>query len=589
VKLLIIVLTMLGTAAGALHSWHARNQYIQASLLSEAFSLSAQPKMRVADHYLAKGRMPQDNEAAGLPPAKRLYGTSVKRIAVHRGGVLVVDFEQTLGERSLTFTPSVSEVSGLLSWQCTSDSVEPSILSKLEPGCSWLPSTPESRLIKAIANRQMETIRTLIAEGVDVDRVVNGNTPLMLAAKSGDLATVEALLAAGARVDNTILNGERRTPLMIAIAGDRAEIATLLLARGASVTQSDLRDWSAVDHAADADRRLGGQRYSLMVSAGFNPRFAGRADEASPMQASAEQRQAELAALYEPLRAAALDCHVQRLASLFKQERDLATPEQVNGVSMLTFIRKPQCREVLTAHLLTKRSFQRARDARFALAVRDCEARAAESMLRDNPAIDALDRVGDVPHLDRALVVGCTPIVQLFARERPIAGRVPDGLLLTTLRQAPQRQLVALVGSLIRAGVDVDHRDARGETPLALAIGLEQPVVAKVLIDAGSDVDALTADGSTPLIEAAKKGYEHLVQQLILQGANLDARDGLGRTALLAAVAADRLRLVELLVRAGANTRLRDRNGIDALLLADSRLLKGARVLLTDVSASAEY
>lgn len=577
----------MGTAAGALHSWHTRNLYIQASLLSEAFTLSAAPKLRIADHYVAHGVMPADNETAGLPPPKRLYGTSVKRITVNRGGVLLVDFDERIGEQSLTFTPTVSVVSGLLSWQCTSDSIEPGILVKLEPACSYLPSTPESQLMKAIANRELPAVRTLLAGGIDVDRVLNGNTALMLAAKAGDRGIAEALLEAGAHVDNAVVNAERRTPLMVAIAGDHAELAGLLLSRGASVTRTDFRGRTAMDHAALTDERLGGTRYTLMVSAGLNPRFAGRDTDQPLREPSPEARRLELESLYDELRAAADGCHVQRLTRLFKRESDLDSPELVGDVPLRTRITRPGCRAELAAHLQTKASYVRSRDARFAAAVRQCEARTAEAMLTDNPVLDPFDRFEGATHLQRAVRVGCTSIVSLFVRERPLLGRVPDDALLATLRSAPQRELVPLVGILIAAGVDVNHRDAQGETALALAIGLEQPVVAKYLVDAGSDVNAVTADGSRPLIEAAKKGYDHLVQQLIVEGAQLDARDALGRTALLAAVANDQSRLADLLVRAGANTRLKDRNGIDALLLADTRNLRGIRTMLT--TASSEY
>ena len=588
-KLLIILLAMMGAGAGALHSWHTRELYLEASLLAEAFSLTASPKLAVGDAYAATGRMPNDNASAGLPAPRRLYGTSVRRVAVNRGGVIAVDFEDEIGAAQMTFTPEVSAVSGLLTWRCSSDSIDPDVLEKLEQSCSWLPATDESRLMNAIVNRDAARVDELLAAGADPNRVIGGNTPLMLAAKAADRGIVEALLDAGAAIDNTALNAERRTPLMVAIAGDRAEIAGLLLARGASVTAADHRGMNALDHAEITDARLGGQRYTLMVSARFNPRFAGGGDEgAGPApEESATARRARLEGLYDELRRAATDCHVKRLATLFADGADLDSPELVGSEPMASLIRKPECRTALVAHLESKASYRLARAARFAAVVRACDRRGAEAMLADDPGLDVFEEFEGVSHLDRAVEAGCAAVVALFVRERDVQGKLPEAVLLDAVREAPQRALVPLVGALLAAGAEVDHRDAAGETPLGLAIAAEQPVVAKLLIDAGADVDAPTANGSVPIVEATKRGYGHLVEQLVAAGARIDAADALGRTALLAAVARDDSRIVDALVRAGADPRARDENGIDAVLLADSRRLRRIRTLLTTASADA--
>ena len=585
-KLLIILLAMMAAGAGALHSWHTRELYLEASLLAEAFSLTAAPKLAVGDVYAGTGRMPNDNAAAGLPAPRRLYGTTVRRVAVNRGGVITVDFDDEIGAASMTFSPEVSAVSGRLTWRCSSDSIDPDVLDKLEQSCSWLPATDESRLMNAIVNRDPERVRELLAAGADPNRVIAGNTPLMLAAKSADRHIVGALLDAGAAIDNTALNAERRTPLMVAIAADRAEIAGLLLARGASITAEDHRGMNAVDHAEITDARLGGQRYTLMVAARFNPRFAGGAPPAAaePTEGEAEPRD-RLADLYGELRRAATDCHVKRLATLFAEEGDLGAPERVDGEPMSGLIRKPECREALTGHLATKASYRLARAARFDAVVEACDRRAAETILSDDADLDVFDDYEGTSHLDRAIEAGCAEIVALFVRERDVQGKLPAGALLDAVREAPQRRLVPLIGALLAAEADVDHRGEDGETPLSLAIAAEQPVVAKLLIDAGADIEAPTANGSVPIVEATKRGYGHLVEQLVAAGASLDAVDPLGRTALLAAVARDDTRIVDTLVRAGADPRVRDENGIDAVLLADTKRLRRIRSLLTTASA----
>ena len=56
------------------------------------------------------------------------------------------------------------------------------------------------------------------------------------------------------------------------------------------------------------------------------------------------------------------------------------------------------------------------------------------------------------------------------------------------------------------AGVDVNARDNRGNTPLHWAVSDGHDIAAKILIEAGADVNVKSKDGSTPLYGAAAKG-----------------------------------------------------------------------------------
>ena len=579
-KLLIIVLAMLATGAGALHSWHTRGLYVKAALLSEAFNLTSQVKLRVSDFYIKHGVMPQDNADAGLPPPRSIYGTSVKRVAINRGGVLIVDFDDDIGARSMTFTPGISRVSGMLNWNCTSDSISPRVLEKLKPGCSYLPSSRESQLMNAIANKDLATVDSLLAKGAQPEAVVNGNTPLMLAARIGDLPIVERVLEAGAAVDNGALSSERRTPLMVAITSNHGDVVALLLSHGASVTQQDYRGMTAMDHAIATDRRLGGERFVLMVSARFNPQFAGGQDSVQIQPPTLAQQGKNQRKLYLEYRRAAKECHVQRLTSLLEEAGDLESPELVAGEPLVTHIRQPACSDVLMTHLLDKPSYESSLQAYFAEQVKLCNIDRIETALQENPSLSVMSVYHGLSHLERAVSSGCAAVVQMMVRDGHLADQLPDDILVSAIQQAPQETLVKLVGNLIAVGANVNGRDRDGQTPLAAAIALEQPVVAKYLVDAGADVNMRTLNRSFPVIEATKKGYEHLVLQLIAKGADLNAADTLGRTALLAAVGRDRQRVVGSLIRAGANTRIRDANGIDAVLLADSRNLRQIKKML---------
>ena len=267
-------------------------------------------------------------------------------------------------------------------------------------------------------------------------------------------------------------------------------------------------------------------------------------------------------------------------------QRDLATPELIDGKPLSRYIRKPECSAKLAEFLAGKQTFYRATEARFAKVVQNCDTRQTQAMLQEHPALDVMQAGGRPSHFQRAIVAGCTQVVGVMVRDRGSSLQLPDTVLITAIQQAPPTSLVRMIGRLIAAGANINARDADGQSPLAAAIALEQPVVAKYLVDAGADVNAATLNDSFPLVEASKKGYDHLVAQLIINGADLNQRDSLGRTALLVAVAHGRHRLVDSLLRAGANSRIKDSNGIDALLLAESHHYRQIKTLLT---ASAEY
>lgn len=571
---------MLGTFVGAAYSWHKRGLLVEAALLSEAFELATPVKLRVAAHYQREGIMPGDNNDLGLPPPKSVFGTSVKRVAVNRGGVLIVDFEDRIGERAMTFTPAISSVGGLLNWNCTSDSVDRAVLELLKPECIYHPATDASHLMHAIANEDAPAVDSWLQAGVDPDSLVNGNTPLMLAAKIGDTDIVNSLIVAGATIEKMALGSERRSPLMVAITSNNAGVVAYLLSKGASVATKDYRGMSAMDHAIVTDQRLGGEQFAMMVSASSSPRFTSSADITVSALVDKKAENKRMRALYQEYRFAADTCHAQRLSSLLSAEDELSTNEMVNGVALLETIRRPECAQILAAHLQTKDSYVRSARAHLADRVQRCDVTGVARTLDDNPALDVMHpHIGSSP-LELSVNAGCYSVLRLMVREQNLTGKLDEDIIVRAIARAPQQTLLKLVGNLIAAEANVNGVDQFGQSPLAVAIAMEQPVVAKFLLDAGASLNQKTSNGSYPVIEATKKGYEHLALQMVSDGANLNARDQLGRTALFAAVSRGQPRLVQALIQAGANIRITDSNGINPVVLAESHDHKLIKSLL---------
>lgn len=156
-------------------------------------------------------------------------------------------------------------------------------------------ATADTRLIDAVKQRDAVAVRSLIAEGVDVNAAdgdgstalhwaantgdvtltqtllkagasvkavtrIGGMSPLFMAAKNGNPAVISALLQAGASANEANANGT--TVLMVAAASGSTPAVTLLLDRGADANASDVTNgqtalmFAAARNSVDAIRVL---------------------------------------------------------------------------------------------------------------------------------------------------------------------------------------------------------------------------------------------------------------------------------------------------------------------------------------------
>lgn len=98
-------------------------------------------------------------------------------------------------------------------------------------------SKEENSLFMAASNSDTETLRRLLAEGVDPTVKINGFNSLHISCKKGNASVVQELLShnKGSIIDIRTDNG--RSPLMIAAFEGYLDITKLLHAHGASSTE----------------------------------------------------------------------------------------------------------------------------------------------------------------------------------------------------------------------------------------------------------------------------------------------------------------------------------------------------------------
>ena len=127
---------------------------------------------------------------------------------------------------------------------------------------------------------------------------------------------------------------------------------------------------------------------------------------------------------------------------------------------------------------------------------------------------------------------------------------------------------LAAVKDLLSKGMDLDHHDFTGNTPLIYAARYARVDLVNFLLRHGADVNASTHWGTTALKESVRKGSLPVVQALLDAGADVDKTDNRHETALFDAVKYRRLWAVDMLLARNARVDIKNDLGYTPLVYA---------------------
>jgi ankyrin len=366
---------------------------------------------------------------------------------------------------------------------------------------------------EAAIRGDVKLLRALLAAGADVEAAnADGQTSLMILARTGNVEAAQLLLSHGAQV-NAHETWRHQTALMWAAAQQQPAMVRLLIQHGAALDERSLVNNWAREVTAEP-------RMQARPAGGFTP-------------------------LLYAARAGCLEC--AQLLVKAGADPNLGDPD---GVS-------PLLEAVLNFHfdiaaLLIKRGVDVDRWDTW-----------GRSALYEAVDLDMLPVGGraDRPSQDRTtslqllkllLEAGANPNLQLklFPPYRSLRDdRGADSILTvgaTPLLRAAKGGDLPAIRLLLAHGANVEIPTATGISPLLAAAGIgssaldtrgryktqtQAILVVQALLDGGANINETDHSGETALHGAASWGWNDLVRTLAERHANLMARDARGRTA----------------------------------------------------------
>jgi len=411
----------------------------------------------------------------------------------------------------------------------------------------------ETALVEAVEHRDHETVRTLVAQQVDVNASQpDGGTALHWAAHWDDADTADLLIRAGAHVN--AVNELGVSPLELACANGSAAMVERLLAAGANPHAALPTGETALMSCArtgsvDAVQAL------LARGATVNATESGRGQTAL-MYAVAEKRSAVAGVLIEK----GADIHARSTGG-FTPLMFAARAGDVDSARMLLAAGANVNETAIDGNsplLVAAASMVAITGSDYRLVVTASDHEALAIFLLDNgadpteadsfglTALHAAVETGKRSLLQALLAHGANPNARLlkglpFRRGDYVSRAGYAGA--TPLWLAAKAGDLDMMRALVAGGADPQLASESQTTPLMVAAGVGQTDsrlppesrlldAVKLALELGADINAVNRGGQTAVHGAASISADAIIRFLAANGAKVDVKDKQGRTPL---------------------------------------------------------
>lgn len=353
-------------------------------------------------------------------------------------------------------------------WGCKPDKESPKSpagsiqISAKEPIADKINEKLRADFSEAVVKGDLQSVKNLLAKGVNINEPLDGRTALHQAASAGHTDILKILLDAGADISarDRGLFSQGADALYLASVSGQSEVVRELLTKGAKVDSTEDNGWTSLIKAA----QLGNvpvARMLLDFKADVNIRSK---DGTTPILVAAQQGHAEIVKML-------LDggAYVDTLTN------DRSTP-----------------------------LMQAAQQGHFDVV----------KLLLINGANVNARRDDNVSALYLASYNGHTEIAGILLDSgADVNAKTNDNV--TALYTASGRGHSEIVIALIQKGADINSRNTIDEwTPLIRASDQGHLEIVKILLLNGADINVQDRDGWTAMVAASKKGHNGIVKLL---------------------------------------------------------------------------
>ena len=361
------------------------------------------------------------------------------------------------------------------------------VISLLEEGASAVDVSERgvTALGLACQNGDDELVTLFLEKGASphVDSV--GESPLLIAARTGSVACVAALVDKGAKVNET--GRGRQTPLMWAAAKGHADVVSLLLTKGADPEPTLDSGFDALMFAVRAGQQGVVEvllESGLEVDKAYNPKKSNGGNMrkgTSPLLLAVENGHLELAmelvrrgANPNDLRSGVAPLHA--LTWVRKAVRgdgaDGIPPPFIDGeMGSLDFVKQLVKAGADVNLRLTKGSGGRGRVQR-----------------KGQSPFFMAAASGDLPYVKVLLELGADPEMNNSDETTPFLAAVGLGILAPGEEQSLEDEAIEMGRFLLELGAEINHVDQNGETAMHGAAYKASPKIMEFLDENGADI-----------------------------------------------------------------------------------------------------